>query len=165
MNGNLRGRTILGPRILEQGDELPLLLPDGLTQSTSRGCLHIVALSAQTVQFAIDLPSPDATLEDVTIPSRAGLVEFVHCGKFSESVVTANVTMISPRGALDIIGFIDQRPQADALQILPRRAAGIEAPERNLVRSTDNISLTTRLEQLEQRAAFQSATRTERINM
>ncbi len=52
----------LGPRVLEQGDELPLLLPSILARSSSTSCVHVVAArrTIDTIrnEFAIGGRSP-----------------------------------------------------------------------------------------------------------
>jgi hypothetical protein len=152
----------LGPRILEQADELPLLVPDNLVGPGSNSCLHLIALAAQSVQFLLDAPSSDDSTEDSTFSSRAGLVETVRCGSDKAAVAAAALTMASPRGAVDIIGFSDNQPAPVALRVLPWRAAGDEAPEQNLTHWAAPSNLAARLAQLEQRAAFRGANRTER---
>lgn len=152
----------LGPRILEQGDELPLLLPGALADPPSKSCLHIVALAAQSVTFSLNIPSVEAELDDVTVPSRAGVVEFIHCGGAGGSLSDANVIMLSPRGVVDIVGYVETSPRPSATRILPWRAAGDEAPERSLSYVRPSTVQSTRLDHLELQAAFQAADRTER---
>ncbi len=152
----------LGPRILEQADELPLLVPDNLAGSGSSSCLHLIALAAQSVQFILDAPSSDESGEDSTFSSRAGLVETVRCGSGKAAVAGATLTMASPRGAVDIIGFSNNQSAPVALRVLPWRTAGDEAPEQNLIHWAASPSLAARLTQLELRAAFRGADRTER---
>ena len=151
----------LGPRILEQGDELPLLLPSALVESPPR-CLHIVALAAQSVAFSLNMPSADAEVDDVSVPSRAGVIEFIRCGEAGVSLSDANVMMLSPRGVVDIVGYIENGPRPSVARILPWRAAGDEAPERNVSHVTPSVALAARLDRLELQAALQAADRTER---
>ncbi len=152
----------LGPRILEQADELPLLVPNVLIRSDPKACLHLVALAAQTVQFILSVPSNDEAADDTTLASRAGLVEHVGCGQEQASLADATLTMASPRGVVEIIGFSDNNPTATAVRVLPWRAAGDEAPEHSLNHWAAAPNLSARLSHLEQRAAFQGADRTER---
>ena len=155
----------LGPRILEQADELPLLVPELLTRSDPKACLHLVALSAQSVQFIVSVPSDDEDGADSTVSSRAGLIEQVRCGQAQEPLLDATLTMASPRGVVEIIGFNDDNPAPVAERVLPWRTAGDEAPEHSLNHWAAPPNLPARLGHLEQRAAFQGADRTERRNV
>ena len=153
----------LGPRILEQTEELPLLVPGRLARVNEKNCLHLVVLAAQSVQFTLNVPGSDEATDDMSLPSRAGLVEYVQCGQAQASLVDATVMMLSPRGVLDVIGFIDDQSVATtALRVLPWRAVGNEAPEHSLNHWAASPNLTSRLEHLERRASFQGANRTER---
>ncbi len=152
----------LGPRILEQGDELPLLLPSALTDSTSKNCLHIIGMAAQSISFSLNIPSNDDDVDDVSFPSRAGVVEFIRCGEGGISLSDATVMMLSPRGIIDLIGYVENSSQPSITRILPWRAAGDEAPERTLNHATESAALATRLDNLELQAGFQAAARTER---
>ena len=122
----------LGPRILEQSDELPLLVPNILIRSDPNACLHLVALAGQSVQFVLGVPSNDEAEDDTTLASRAGLIEHVRCGQDQGSLADATLTMASPRGVVEIISFSDNNPTATAVLVLPWRAAGDEAPEHSL---------------------------------
>jgi len=152
----------LGPRVLEQGEELPLLVPERLAPRKSADCLHLVALSAQTVQFVLNIPSLNEMAEDVTIPSRAGLLEFVHCGLPDESYGGLSLTMLSPRGALDVVSYTDQSPVAGALKRIPWRNSGREASELSLEHRVAVGNFSERIGRLERHAAFRLADRTER---
>lgn len=152
----------LGPRVLEQGEELPLLVPDPLTPKRPVDCLHVVALSAPSTQFVLSVPADGETVDDVTIPSRAGLLEFVHCGMPDASFGSLSLVMLSPRGAVDLIGYIDQNAKAGASKWLPWREAGREANELRLQHRVAFGELNERLKRLERHAAFHAADRTER---
>jgi len=151
----------LGPRVLEQGEELPLLLPARLTPSKATDCLHVVALSAEGVQFLLNVPSSDDTANDITLVSRAGLIELVNCGEPDASFADLSIGMLSPRGVVALVSYIDQKPAASAMKWLPARAAGKEATQRMLEHRAGLGSLNERLKRLERRASFQGADRTE----
>jgi hypothetical protein len=151
----------LGPRVLEQGEELPLLVPERLAPKKSADCLHLVALSAQTVQFVLNIPSFNEMAEDLSLPSRAGLLEFVRCGSPDVTYGDLSLTMLSPRGALDVVSYTDQSPVAGALKRLPWRNSGREATELSLEHRVAVGNLSGRIGRLERHAAFRLADRTE----
>jgi len=151
----------LGPRILEQADELPLLLPQPLTPKRASDCVHVVALAAQGVQFMLSVPAANEDTDDVALSSRAGMIEFVHCGLPDASFGDLSLIMLSTRGIVDIVGYVNHSPQPEALRFLPWRAAGQEAAELNLEHRVAFGSIDERLQRLEQHAMFNAADRTE----
>jgi hypothetical protein len=152
----------LGPRLLEQAEELPLLLPPRVTDARSPGCAHVIVIGAQSVHFSCG-PSTSAsdTWGDVTA-SRAGMLEVVRCGDERRDLADATVTMLSLRGPIDAIAFLSSSSAPISNAVLPNRAIGVEVAERTLNRATELPRLGPWLRQLETSAALRGATRTER---
>lgn len=155
----------LGPRFLEQGDELPLLLPPSIATNndSARKCTHVVVIGAQSIHFSCDTaPASEQAERHPPMVSRAGLVELVRCGAARAELSDVVVTMLSLRGPLDAIAFTSRLAHPIAAVAVPNRAVGLEAPERKLTREPEVPRLEAWLQNAESEALLQGATRTER---
>jgi hypothetical protein len=155
----------LGPRFLEQGDELPLLLPPSIATNNDsvRNCIHIVVIGAQSIHFSCDAASASGPKESRTpVASRAGLVELVRCGAARGQLSDVVVTMLSLRGPLDAIAFTSRLDRPVAAVVVPNRSVGLETPERKLTRESEVPHLEAWLQSAEAEALMRGATRTER---
>jgi len=155
----------LGPRFLEQGDELPLLLPPSVVTNNDsvRICTHVVVIGAQSIHFSCDTGSVSEH-EDTSAPvaSRAGLVELVRCGAAREQLSEVTATMLSLRGPLDAIAFSSPLARPIATVAIPNRSVGLETPERKLTRESEAPHFDAWLQHAESKALLQGASRTER---
>lgn len=150
----------LGPRLLEQGEELPLLIPAELREAPQAQCLHVVALAAENIHFSCEVPdNENAAVED--LPSRGGLLEVVRCGPERANLAAATLTMFSPRGLVEVLAFASHGSKVQSRDLLPSRAVGIEQPERQVERQNEAPPIEAWLRQLERNATLQRATRTE----
>lgn len=155
----------LGPRFLEQGDELPLLLPPSVATSNDsvRKCTHVVVIGAQSIHFSCDTASASEHGDNrAPVASRAGFVELVRCGADREQLSDVVVTMLSLRGPLDAIAFTSPLDRPLAPVAVPNRSVGSEALERTLTRESEVPHLDAWLQYVESKSLLQGATRTER---
>jgi|GEM_PF-2939620 len=159
----VNGRAVhrLGPRLLEQGEELPLLLPPRFWSHPGDDCTHVVVMGAQSVHFSCEV-AEQAEEVGAPVSSRAGLVEVVRCGEGRQELADLTVTMLSTRGPLEAIAFSAPSPIPIAVHVLPNRFVGLEAPERVLAREAELPRLGAWLNAAEAKAQAQGASRTER---
>ncbi len=152
----------LGPRLLEQSEELPLFVPPNLLTDRANHCTHLIVIGAQSVHFNCEMRStPGSDAKEDNLGSRAGLVELSKCGSARTDLSDVVVTMASPRGPIEVIAF--STPTADKLTIttLPNRKVGSETSERDVRRAIEMPQIAAWVQMLESKAALQGATRTE----
>lgn len=166
---SVNGATVyhLGPRVLEQGEELPLLLPPKFVSTpgapTATGdCAHVIMIGAQSVHFSCEMADIDPDERPSSLSSRAGFIELVRCGESRVQLANVTVTMLSGRGPIEAIAFSTPRAESVVGTVLPNRAVGAEAPERTLTRQPELPRLGSWLRTREARAQLQGATRSER---
>ncbi len=108
----------LGPRVLEYGERLPLLLPEALTSELpGSACTRVVVLAAPNVSLVLRFGV--APVESAA--SQAGLVDVTRCGSERTELATAEVELLSPRGILELLVVPDGRDSLPASHWLPHR--------------------------------------------
>jgi hypothetical protein len=153
----------LGPRILEQGEELPLLVPPKVLTDPANLCTHLVVIGAQSIHFNCEMATAAGDdAKDGSLASRAGLVELSRCGAERADLSDLVVTMASLRGTIEVIAVSTSAGDKLTPTVLPNRNVGSETSERNVRRASELPHLEPWVQRLESKAALQGATRTER---
>lgn len=121
--GDVRRRR---PRMLEQGQVLPVwLAPPSLAPETP-GCVTVSVLSAPNVAFL--LVFDDSALEPSRrawpVPSAAGVAEVTRCGARKPLLATLGAKMRSRRGVLELLVTASSHPPPGAIETLTERNAG-----------------------------------------
>lgn len=118
------GRVVRGaPRLLQRGDRWPLILP-GFALDDSPSCASVAVLGTRNVSFLLGTGTDGEGRRVWPVSSNVGVAELTRCGPQKALLADAAVQMRSPRGVLEVLVAVTDRPVPPAAEILPAREAG-----------------------------------------
>ncbi len=140
----LRGEQVrrLGPRVLQRGERLALLLPSDWLETGAPDCIRVVAVGAAMSQLQLRGPEDDDG-EATTITSHGGVVEGVRCNVDRSWLAQSSIEMLSPRGVVHLFASHGEGLSPRAFELLPERDPG----EERLVREIGDYPKGSTLEQ------------------
>ncbi len=151
----------LPPRLLERGENLPLVLPAEPLDPGRPGCATLVLLGTTGTSFLLDAGRARLTAattgEEPPEGSLAGALTLGRCGRQKVDLAALAIQMRSPRGVLETLLISSAERVPPLTQVLPHRDPGPLAPVLGPGPRPRVMPLSQRLRVLEERAAREGA--------
>lgn len=127
---NAEGRALRSrPRFLEQGETIPIYIPDPLLEEGQDDCITVAVLGTQNISFLLLFEIQDKQAgSNWPVPSSAGLAQVTRCGKDKSVLSALKAKMRSRRGVLDFVLTSGKLPPINATALLPGRDPGMSQP-------------------------------------
>lgn len=118
------------PRLLSHGERIPVVLPPAPADQDATGCTSLAVLGSVSTSFVVLRPAlVQGALVGDSMPSVAGAVEIVRCGRQRSQLSELWVEMRSPRGVVEFIVARGPGRSTSLRQELPHRDPGPAWPE------------------------------------
>lgn len=116
------------PRLLSHGERIPIVLPP--PDEDGAGCASLAVLGSVSTSFVVLRPAlVQGSLVGDSMPSVAGAVELVRCGRQRAELSELWVEMRSPRGVVEFVAARGPVRLPSLRQELPHRDPGPAWPE------------------------------------
>jgi hypothetical protein len=114
------------PRFPIAGDTMTIVLPPGSAGGVEGACTTVAVVGAVSTTFALKLASPEPTslVVESFLPSVAGAVHLVRCGRERRALGVLGLQMRSPHGVVETIVATSERPLVELRTVLPHRDPG-----------------------------------------
>ncbi|HEX2876558.1 MAG TPA: hypothetical protein VHP33_35130 [Polyangiaceae bacterium] len=146
-------------RLLERGEQTPIVVPPWALDSARGDCTTLVLLSPPSTQFVVRL-HPWQGLQ-ANFASRAGALQLTRCGKERISLLRVLLEMRSPRAVVYPLVAVGADAPAPLVASLPERDTGPEAPSPDPGREPGREALAGRVRRFEENARNAGATSVE----
>jgi hypothetical protein len=118
------------PRLLSHGERVPIVLPPSEAEPDENGCTSLAVLGSVSTSFVVLRTAlVRGSLVGDSVPSVAGAVELVRCGRQRSQLANLWVEMRSPRGVVEFIVARSPAQLTSVRQELPHRDPGPAWPE------------------------------------
>lgn len=162
LSGQTRSEA-LKLRLLERGEQTPIVVPPWALDSTRGDCTTLLLLAPPSTQFVVRL-HPWQGLQS-TFASRAGALQLTRCGKERISLLRVLVEMRSPRAVVYPLVAVGADAPVPLVTTLPERETGPEAPTPDPGREPGREGLVERVRRFEEEARNAGATAVETSNL
>jgi hypothetical protein len=118
------------PRLLSHGERIPIVLPAFALVPDAAGCASLAVMGSVSTSFVVLRTAlVQGSLVGDSVPSVAGAVEFVRCGRQLNQLANLWVEMRSPRGVVEFVVARGAARLTSMRQELPHRDPGPAWPE------------------------------------
>jgi hypothetical protein len=118
------------PRLLSHGERVPIVLPPFSGEADDGNCASLAVLGSVSTSFVLLRTAVvQGSLVGDSVPSVAGAVELVRCGRERYQLANLWVEMRSPRGVVEFIVAQSPGRLSSLRQELPHRDPGPAWPE------------------------------------
>lgn len=150
------------PRLLSHGERIPIVLPPVPPDEEGDGCASLAVLGSVSTSFVVLRPAlVQGTIVGDSVPSVAGAVELVRCGRQRSELTNLWVEMRSPRGVVEFVAARGPVRLPTLRQELPHRDPGPAWPEGEAGPRPVSPPLKARVGEWEARARRDGAVATE----
>jgi hypothetical protein len=118
------------PRLLSHGERIPIVLPPFAEEADDAGCSSLAVMGSVSTSFVVLRTAlVRGSLVGDSVPSVAGAVELVRCGRQRSQLANLWVEMRSPRGVVEFVVAHSPGRLTSLRQELPHRDPGPAWPE------------------------------------